>query len=344
MPHRILSLDGGVGDLFYLRCLREIELARPGFIARADGCAGVSDGANAAMLLARTPAEKRDVRTIEAAIRMTDEILTSMQPGVCGWLRLLSLVRALKNGKEQIEIFNQYVGATTRLRDLPGKVTLLSYRVRDDAGITVFQNYGPESLGNQLCSEVMMQGGAFPAILPVTEGHVDGGLFGNNPSAIAVSQAVDTGKSWAIPMDSITLLSCGFDTEQIGGRCVQAAWQKPSTDWGLLQWFLYPLDPLLFCQALFNSGDYGASFQCQHLLGGRFQRLSVPSFMGVIGGITQLMLGRAKQLIEKAEQQVCYWRDHPGETSIKPCFADMLAWVDAQWMTTKPAPVARVLG
>src|SRR5262249_38810916 len=159
----------------------------------------VSDGTNSSLMLAKASAAQRDLAWIERTIEGVQDILRTLEPGLWNWLRILSLSHALTSGKPAEKRLTTYLGADTRLQDLPGKVTLVSYRVRDAAGVEVFHNYGA-GIANPLAVEVAMESGAFPVVFPLADGHVDGGLFANTPAAVAVAQVASPLAPWSVPL------------------------------------------------------------------------------------------------------------------------------------------------
>ncbi|MEO5726220.1 MAG: hypothetical protein ABI134_36510, partial [Byssovorax sp.] len=75
----ILSIDGGVSASLHARVLRQIEEARPGFLAATDLFAGTSDGAFAALYLASRQSAgggaAESARALGECVEMLHEIL-----------------------------------------------------------------------------------------------------------------------------------------------------------------------------------------------------------------------------------------------------------------------------
>ena len=118
----------------------------------------------------------------------------------------------------------------------------------------------------------------------------------------------------------------------LGGRLVQGAFARDRTHWGWLPWFLHPMDPILFCQMLFNADDGAASTMCRHILGPNFLRLNVPGAQGVITGVAALMLRQADRIVQKAEQTADAWRADPEDPRFHPPYRPTSAWVAKMWM------------
>jgi len=103
-----------------------------------------------------------------------------------------------------------------------------------------------------------------PTFFPSSDGYVDGGIFANNPSVVALAQALDPRSQPGKTRDlsCIRLLSVGTGENATclpGGRL----------DWGVGQWAVPLVDVLL-------DGVAGiADFQCQQILREKYFRLQV---------------------------------------------------------------------
>ncbi len=332
MPFRIITFDGGTGTATYLRYLRALERDHPGFLARVDAFAGVSDGAVAALMLARYAPEARATEGLPAAIELADQLLHVMQPGLCGYARMLTGCKAALNVDTVHGLLAEAYGVDTTLRDLHAHVSAVAYRVRSPTGARLYDNYpGSPDLDLRLV-DVAGRSGAFPALLPVEAGHVDGGMFAINPCAVALAHAASQQRDHQRTPDDVRMLSLGPNATDLGGRCVQAAFARDRTNWGWLPWFLHPTDPVLFFQMLFNADDGAASTMCRHLLGPSFLRVNVPGAHGVISGVAALMLRQASRVVQKAEQTAEAWRADPEDPRFHPPYAPTSAWVEKMWM------------
>lgn len=100
---------------------------------------------------------------------------------------------------------------------------------------------------------------------------VDGGVFANNPSALAIAMALQAG----VALSDICVLSLGTGTSPMAMKIV-----PPPTNYGPLLWMLpfsmppTPAAPLL--SVLMDGVPAADTFQAQQLLRGNFRRANVP--------------------------------------------------------------------
>jgi len=103
--------------------------------------------------------------------------------------------------------------------------------------------------------DALMASSAAPTYWPIFNGCIDGGIKYNNPSLLALTEAIKRGNK----LEDLSLLSVGtglnpeFQTEQ-------------NSNWGLSQWAPVLLKILL-------SNDSAVDIQAANLLGSRFLRI-----------------------------------------------------------------------
>lgn len=142
---------------------------------------------------------------------------------------------------------------------------------------------------------------AAPTYFPSVDGYIDGGVFANNPSMIAIAQAISRSNrpSERAKLDDTILLSVGtgVSLHYIKGKTL---------DWGYAQW----IKPLI---EILRGGVAGiADFQARELLGSRYKRLQVvfdpgetipPDAVSTLGRMdeiaSQFDIGPAKAWITK---------------------------------------------
>ena len=170
--------------------------------------------------------------------------------------------------KELLSIFGD-----KKLNELSKKVTIPTFDLDnqdpDDSKRTwkpkIFHNFsGSDSDGQQLLADVALYTSSAPTYFPSADGYIDGGVFANNPSMVALVQAIsqrNRAKERA-NIDDIVLLSVGTG--------VSLSYIKGNTiDWGYAQW----VKPLL---NILMDGVAGISdYQTAQLLGDRYQRLQM---------------------------------------------------------------------
>jgi hypothetical protein len=104
-------------------------------------------------------------------------------------------------------------------------------------------------------ADVLMCTSAAPTYFPMHYGCVDGGLFANNPSLIALTKVCEAGVTTP---QNIRLLNLGT-----GSRRLSEAAPKKDLDWGVIQWAPSLLSMLM------ESSQSAADYSCRQLLGPR---------------------------------------------------------------------------
>mmetsp|Transcript_10513 Transcript_10513/g.31682 ORF Transcript_10513/g.31682 Transcript_10513/m.31682 type:complete len:461 (+) Transcript_10513:51-1433(+) len=247
-PFLILALDGGgVKGALTLSLLEQLEERFPSLLERVDLVAGTSTGAIIALLLATG-----------TSARHSREMYEAMVPRVFGSPRSVyaRFLRA-KYDREPLETsLRDYFGGTT-LGRLSKKVVIPALRVDGAASLT----HSPETYSQDFsqgwrpavftnlpavggarpdldlpCVDAALRSAAAPTYFPAYQGYVDGGLFANNPSVVALGKTL-----LHLPQlrrRDVRVLSVGT-----------GAWPKKvvhaSADAGLAQWSPYLLDLLL---------------------------------------------------------------------------------------------------
>ena len=265
--YNILSLDGGgLRGLITATLLERLEDSTPGFLRNIDLVVGTSTGGILALALAKglTP-----YSTMRMYIDHGAEIFhRSLGRKVSG---LLGLTRAKYDNKNLAKVLSDVFGKD-KLKDLKKRVAVTSFKLDDRGSLRppswnpkIYHNYpGSDSDGEELALDVAMRTAAAPTFFPTTDGYVDGGTVANNPSMVALAQALDL-RSQLGPgreLSSIRLLSVGtgVNTCRIPGERL---------DWGLAQWARPLLDILL------DGVSEIADFQCRQILREKYFRLQV---------------------------------------------------------------------
>lgn len=268
--YRILSLDGGgLRGLISARILQRLVDAPgiAGWLDRVDLIAGTSTGGILALGLAagHSPQEMADLYRNKGPEIFDDSLWDEIRD-------LGKLIGAEYSNKPLKKILQQTFG-TTRLKQLERKVAIPTFDLDNAAQIPrkrswqpkIFHNFpGKDSDGEQLASDVALYTSAAPTYFPSADGYIDGGVFANNPSMVAIAQAIAHGNRARdrARLEDIILLSIGtgISLHYIKGK---------SLDWGDAQW----IKPLL---EILQGGVSGiADYQARELLGSRYQRLQV---------------------------------------------------------------------
>jgi uncharacterized protein len=268
--YRILSLDGGgLRGLITVRLLQQLNQSTTtkGWLDKVDLIAGTSTGGILALGIAseKTLDDMANIYIKEGPKIFDDSF----------WDNLRDLGKsvgadysnkALK--KTLINTFgNQTLGALNK------KVTIPTFDLdnenKDSKKRTwkpkIFHNFaGNDSDAKFLLSDVALYTSAAPTYFPSADGYIDGGVFANNPSMVALVQAISERNKTIerANIDDIVLLSVGTG--------VSLSYIKGQTlDWGYAQW-VKPLINILM------DGVAGISdYQTAQLLGDRYQRLQI---------------------------------------------------------------------
>nr|WP_035198033.1 hypothetical protein [Acidovorax radicis] len=129
----------------------------------------------------------------------------------------------------------------------------------------IFHNFkGADSDGEQLVASIALYTSSAPTYFPSADGYIDGGLYANNPSIVALAQAISRRNQPAerAALDEVVMLSLGTGVSltYIKGQAL---------DWGYAQW-AQPLINVLM------DGVAGISdYQAQQLLDDRYHRLQI---------------------------------------------------------------------
>lgn len=271
--NRILSIDGG--GVFVLMCLillRRIEEARPGFLAAADLLAGTSAGGLSAVILA---AEEDPSLGLEKAIDFWEHAPILARPALHAIGGILG-VRSLYSHTELRAALVHVLGSKC-LRDLPRQVMVAAIQLDNRAAHPRSRQWQPRSLSNMECDggahldhlavDVALRSGAAPVVWPIYQGYVDGGLFANDPSMLALSRVLrdrqisapeQSHARWCL--DDITLFSLGE------GQAPHYL-SEHNAAWGYARWLFRPRLPLALVQLALDSTGEEISEQCRLLLG-----------------------------------------------------------------------------
>lgn len=269
---RILSIDGGgIRGVIPLVLLQRLVAQLGDFLAGAQLIAGTSTGGLIALGLARglTLEDLLELYTKKGKLIFDDSWLDDL-------VDLGGLAGAEYDNKALTKELKASFGAETTLGDLGKRVAVTAFDLdNEDANPRerrwkpkVFHNFpGTDSDAAELAYKVGLYTSAAPTYFPVVDGYIDGGVFANNPSVCALTQALDE-RGYPAPaqppaLADVRLLSLGtgITPSRIEGK---------NLDWGKARWMSVILQVLM-------DGTAGiADFQCRQILGDRgYQRLDV---------------------------------------------------------------------
>ncbi len=268
--YRILSLDGGgLRGLITGRLLQRLneQPAIAGWLSDADLFTGTSTGGILALGLAagKTPAEICQLYKEKADKTFSDTAWDDLRD-------MGKTIGADYSNKNLRRELKKIFGAMT-LDDIPKKVAITTFNLDNGAADPkarswkpkIFHNYaGADSDGDVSAVNAALYTSAAPTYFPSVDGYIDGGVFANNPSIIALAQAISSSNlaHERAALEDIVMLSVGtgVSLKYIKGK---------RHDWGYAQWIRPLIDILM-------DGVSGISdYQARQLLAERYQRLQV---------------------------------------------------------------------
>lgn len=267
--YRILCLDGGgLRGLITARLLARLNTHPQvaGWLSTVDLFAGTSTGGILALGLAcgKTPEEICTVYKERGGVIFDDSIWDN--------LRDLGKTVGADYSSKGLKAELKAVFGDLKLRDITRKVAIPTFDLDNEevpAKRTwkpkIFHNFqGADSDGEQLVAHIAQYTSSAPTYFPSADGYIDGGVYANNPSIVALAQAISRRNQPAerAALDEVVMLSLGTG--------VSLTYIKGQTlDWGYAQW-AQPLINVLM------DGVAGISdYQARQLLDDRYHRLQI---------------------------------------------------------------------
>jgi patatin-like phospholipase/acyl hydrolase len=268
--YKILSLDGGgLRGLITARLLDRLNNTSEisGWLNEVDLYAGTSTGGILALALAvgKSPDEICTLYKDKGKKIFDDSIWDDIRD-------LGKTIGADYDNKNLKTELKRIFGAT-KLSEISKKVAIPTFDLDNEAKTPadrtwkpkIFHNFtGEDSDGEALAADVALYTSSAPTYFPSADGYIDGGVYANNPSIIAIAQAIS--KSNDIPeraqLDDLVMLSAGTGVSltYIKGK---------NLNWGYAQW----IKPLI---SVLMDGVAGISdYQANELLAGRYYRLQI---------------------------------------------------------------------
>lgn len=267
--YRILSLDGGgLRGLITARLLDRLNNhpAIAGWLDKVNLFAGTSTGGILALGLAagQSPADMADLYLQRGAAIFDD----SPWDNVRDLGKTIGADYSPKGLKAEL----RRVFGDLQLQGLGRKVAIPAFDLDNGAESgkrtwkpKIFHNFdGPDSDGTLRVADVALYTSAAPTYFPSADGYIDGGVFANNPSVVALVQAISRRNAphQRAALSDVALLSVGTG--------VSLTYIKGQTlDWGYAQW----VKPLI--NVLMDGTAGIADYQARQLLGEQYHRLQI---------------------------------------------------------------------
>ncbi|MEO1103087.1 MAG: patatin-like phospholipase family protein, partial [Pseudomonadota bacterium] len=209
---RILALDGGYRPLVMCLMLQKLEAARPGLLDLVDVFAGTSSGSATAALIGVADTPQRGLAEAISIFRRWNPLegTSPFSP------RTLGAAGGFNAFLTHQFLYDELLAALgeTRLKEVPRKLVIPTVELDNHVrlaklrrwSIQVYHNLAAELAPADRLVDVVLRSSSIPLLQPAYQGHVDGGLFANNPSdnaVIAVHDFLD------VAMDDMVVLSIG---------------------------------------------------------------------------------------------------------------------------------------
>jgi len=272
---RILSLDGGgIRGLITSTILSRLDNDPliSGWLNEVDMIAGTSTGGIIALALAM---EKRPDEICRLYECKGDDIFE--KDSLNKFIDVKNILSAAYSSDSLKEELYQFFGKV-KLGELAKKVAIPTFELDvkydfdkskpgDERGWKpkIFHNFsGADNDCNYDVADVALYTSSAPTYFPIANGYIDGGVFANNPSNIAIAQAISRNNipEERVNLEDISLLSIG------AGVTLQYIDEK-NADWGGANWLSPLLDILM--EGVTGISDY----QAKQLLGDRYDRIQV---------------------------------------------------------------------
>lgn len=320
--YKILSLDGGgIRGLITARLIDRLNKVDKiaGWLNDVDLIAGTSAGGLIALALSagKEPSSIRDLYLIKGDNIFEKNVVDKVIPNI------ISAKYSNENLKEELAL----LFGDKKLGDLNKKVAIPTFdldafydfdktKAGEERGWKpkIFHNfkgkrgeaenrYDGYSDTQYLVKDVALYTSSAPTYFPIADGYIDGGVFANNPSNIAISQAITRSNkdSDRANLEDISLLSIG------SGVALKFKDEKHG-NLGIAQWASPLIDILM-------EGVSGISdFQAKQLLDDRYHRV-------------QIFFESSKEIDLDDVDKLKQLDDIAGNFDIEPA----VKWIDKNW-------------
>ncbi len=264
--YKILALDGGgLRGLISARILQRLyhcpEIA--GWLDQVDLIAGTSTGSLLGLGLAsgKKPQEICDIYLNSGKLIFTRNRWTDY----CNPKQLFEVLFGAKYINRELEKQVNLTFGELTLGELQKKVVVPSFQLDNEKPNDrrswkpkIFNNFQAKDFDYKL-AKVALYSTAAPSYFPSVDGFIDGGVCANNPSIVALTQALNAGEC---DLSDVVLLSIGTgeNPEYI---------EKKVLNWGALRW----ASPLI--TILMEGVSDISHYQAKHLLKKHYHRMQV---------------------------------------------------------------------
>nr|ADZ25000.1 phospholipase [Sorangium cellulosum] len=293
--YRVLSFDGtsGSGRLGYIGAglLKEMHaLAQQqgaSMMKNVDVFAGTSGGAWNALFFAMhddPEAALTDVLDFWQNVVDCMPAVDKQTVSIMRELRALTGGAAVVNTRRVRDFFIDYFGRNTKLGDLKQKVVIPAFKLdnrkarRRHWKVKIFNTMSPNEPDlDELVVDVAMRTSASPVISPIFQsifyrgpGYIDGGVFANDPSMVALAQVHSDAVLGSGSGKEILLLSVGNGRRL---QYIEPKFENGMADWGYRPWLLNLFQPFALVDLVMEANMMTTTYQCKRLLRDRYFRI-----------------------------------------------------------------------
>jgi patatin-like phospholipase/acyl hydrolase len=257
-----------------LLLLRRIEEAQPGFLAATQLFAGTSAGGISAVIVA---AANTPLHGIDNAIRFWEGFPAILRRSRRFLSGLAGTGPLYSHDRLRSALFE--ILGPVRLGEIERKVLVASMQLDSGDRDPERRSWRPRALSNlavdhgayldDLLVDIAMRSAAAPVMWPVFQGFVDGGMFANDPSMLALTRVLEERRDRSTPrghardvLETVRLLS-------VGEGSIPHHLTLQNATWGYREWLLHRGTPLALVELALNSSGEAISEQCSTLLGDR---------------------------------------------------------------------------
>jgi len=346
---RMIAFDGGPAAWLEYLILEHLVQEEPGTIAEATHFVGTSAGSYLALWLAARPEGADPAQWLRRFRPHLNSIYAAFGGGARAWARLLS-GRAAMNGMARIaavlrQIFEVEAGVKT-LADLHYPVTLCSYALDLEGTDGKDLGQAPDFIGaarypDLSVVDAALRSSAFPLVVPIYQGHVDGAVFANNPALVGVVDALSSPgnrRDGVLHLTDFRVLSLGGADRLFGSAAIRKKLHRNREDnWGTAAWLFRLFNPLLLLDLLYNAQPRAAAATLIQMLGeDRFQRVAPSQPENLSMEFVDVLLNLDKVLYVNAMVTFEAWSAAPaGQIGGGP---QTLQWVRDHWVPALDAP------
>ncbi len=280
--------------------------------------AGTSAGSFVGCYLAYEKSRTKDpLHRLKKCIDYTDNLFETLRPTTCELLKFMSGLKPVHSGetlKQSLE--GQY--GTTKIGDINDvQLCITGLQVKEPMEWRIYSNIAPVFRSKPMAHhdapseettfpshdmesstfdppsdsmklsmvDIMLRSSAFPMMLPVHEGSLDGGMFANNPSMDALTLIIQKRMGHklkenpkVLPVDEglcdVHLLSLGGQSQAFGSWLTRQCLKLPKLPWGWCKWMLNPFQPAAFLDTSIVANVLATNAMAQSLLNDQLLRVA----------------------------------------------------------------------